>query len=113
MVGTVFSFLIYYRATMGPRTLISFGERCVGQTRSATLLYNPLSSLTSRIDSSWTGGVLSYLISSIYRFRRLPLGTLHFSHNVFALVFAAAEKAFCKTLVSLESRIFYAAPAVI
>ena len=49
LAGTVFSLLLFYQATMGPRTLVSTGEQrdwWAGQTGSATSPFcNPLQSL--------------------------------------------------------------------
>ena len=74
-----------------------------------------LSPLISRIQFSWTGGVLFHRNSLTHRFPRFPTRDLRslVTLAVFSIMYAATNRAYCQVLISLglaESSIF---PAVL
>ena len=81
LAGAVFSFLLYYQATMGPRTFVSLGKMMRlmswpdGEPCSCPL-QSLVVSLVSTLLFSQTGDVLSHLISLTHRFPRFPLRNL-------------------------------------
>ena len=94
LAGTVFSLLLFYQATMGPRTLVSPGERCFHLPQP--LVVSLLLSLVSTLVFSWTGGVLSLPNFLTHRFPRFPLRNLCslVMLAVSSLVYAATDTAF-------------------
>ena len=103
LVGTVFSLLLFYQGTMGPRTLVSPGERCgwwAGQTGSSTCaLSDLLSSLSSFLSnplfSDWRRIVSSKFFDTQVSW--FPPRNLCFyvTLAVLYLVFAATDTAYC------------------
>ena len=105
LAGTIFSLLLFYQVTMGPRTrfsqettrLMSWpdGERylCPLQFLAVSLLSSPVFTLLF----SRTGGVLSFINSPTHWFPQFPLRNLCALDTlaVCSLVFPATDTAYC------------------
>ena len=104
LAGAVFSLLLFYQTTIGPRTLVSPGNDAADKLARRGALLAPsaipcsLSPLISRIHFcfSRTGGVLSLRSILTHRFPQFPLRNLCsiVMLAVSSLVFAAMDTAF-------------------
>ena len=124
LAGSVFSLLLFYQATMGPRTLVSPGNDAADELARRGALTAPsaipcnLSALISRIHSSffsdWRHTVSSKFFDT-HRLPRFPLRNLCslVMLAVFSLVYVATDTAFSQVFIPLglaESKILPAAP---